>query len=170
MEDITHGFITFEYFYLTGCSLLNRLSLRRGLFYGNRKEGPAALRKTRPAALVRVGTAWLMPGPHMGVDPAYFLRVGSGHAHVLKCEPTESERSVTNMQKHPTRAVASDANSALAYKFWLARCFRDGSPGGRPLSGGLCQFYEIRREDGWSAAVTLEHRGYFGGTLRVRAH
>ena len=32
------------------------------------------------------------------------------------------------MPKHPTRTVASDANSALAYRFWLARCFRDGSP------------------------------------------
>ena len=32
------------------------------------------------------------------------------------------------MPKHPTRTAASDAISALAYKFWLARCFRDGSP------------------------------------------
>jgi hypothetical protein len=32
------------------------------------------------------------------------------------------------MPNHPTRTVASDAISALAYKFWLARCFRDGSP------------------------------------------
>ena len=26
------------------------------------------------------------------------------------------------------RTVGSDANAALAYKFWLARCFQDGSP------------------------------------------
>jgi hypothetical protein len=32
------------------------------------------------------------------------------------------------MPKCQTVTVASDANSALAYKFWLARCFRDGSP------------------------------------------
>ena len=32
------------------------------------------------------------------------------------------------MSKQQTSAVDSDANSALAYKFWLARCFRDGSP------------------------------------------
>ena len=32
------------------------------------------------------------------------------------------------MAKHHTRTDESVANSALAYKFWLARCFRDGSP------------------------------------------
>ena len=32
------------------------------------------------------------------------------------------------MPKQQTRTDASDANAALAYKFWLARCFRDGSP------------------------------------------
>jgi len=33
-----------------------------------------------------------------------------------------------DMAKQSTRSVGSDANSALAYKFWLARCFHDGSP------------------------------------------
>lgn len=28
----------------------------------------------------------------------------------------------------PTKTVGSDADSALAYKFWIARCFRGGSP------------------------------------------
>ena len=32
------------------------------------------------------------------------------------------------MQKHQTKADASDANASLAYNFWLSRCFRDGSP------------------------------------------
>jgi hypothetical protein len=32
------------------------------------------------------------------------------------------------MQKCQTRSTASDANAELAYKFWLERCFRDGSP------------------------------------------
>jgi hypothetical protein len=27
-----------------------------------------------------------------------------------------------------TKADVSDKNAALAYKFWRARCFRDGSP------------------------------------------
>jgi replication-associated recombination protein RarA len=33
-----------------------------------------------------------------------------------------------DMAKQNTRTVGSDANAALAYKFWLARCFHDGSP------------------------------------------
>jgi hypothetical protein len=33
-----------------------------------------------------------------------------------------------NMATSQTRTAESDANSALAFKFWLARCFRDGSP------------------------------------------
>jgi hypothetical protein len=32
------------------------------------------------------------------------------------------------MPKHQTNTDATNANSALAYKFWLARNFRDGSP------------------------------------------
>jgi hypothetical protein len=43
-------------------------------------------------------------------------------------ESGSQRRQRDDVQKHPTRTAASDANSALAYKFWLARCFRDGSP------------------------------------------
>jgi len=33
------------------------------------------------------------------------------------------------MPNHHTKTDdASEANAALAYKFWRARCFRDGSP------------------------------------------
>jgi len=32
------------------------------------------------------------------------------------------------MAKHQALKKEPDANSALAYEFWLARCFRDGSP------------------------------------------
>ena len=32
------------------------------------------------------------------------------------------------MPKQQTTTDTSDANAALAYNFWLARCFRDGSP------------------------------------------
>ena len=32
------------------------------------------------------------------------------------------------MPKQQTKTVGPDANSALAYKFWLGRCFQDGSP------------------------------------------
>jgi replication-associated recombination protein RarA len=32
------------------------------------------------------------------------------------------------MQQQQQRTAGSDANAALAYKFWLARCFHDGSP------------------------------------------
>ena len=33
-----------------------------------------------------------------------------------------------DMVNQNTRTVGSDTNAALAYKFWLARCFHDGSP------------------------------------------
>jgi hypothetical protein len=33
-----------------------------------------------------------------------------------------------DMQKCQTRSSAADAIAELAYKFWLERCFRDGSP------------------------------------------
>ena len=32
------------------------------------------------------------------------------------------------MPKRQTRNQEADANATLAYKFWRARCFRDGSP------------------------------------------
>ena len=32
------------------------------------------------------------------------------------------------MPTHRTKTAGADENSALAYKFWLARCFRGGSP------------------------------------------
>jgi hypothetical protein len=32
------------------------------------------------------------------------------------------------MPKQQTRMDTATANAALAYKFWLERCFRDGSP------------------------------------------
>jgi len=32
------------------------------------------------------------------------------------------------MPKSQTKTVESDANSALAFNFWQARCFQDGSP------------------------------------------
>jgi hypothetical protein len=32
------------------------------------------------------------------------------------------------MTTHRTKTVGSDADSALAYKFWVARCFQNGSP------------------------------------------
>ena len=32
------------------------------------------------------------------------------------------------MLKHPTTTDESKTASALAYKFWVARCVRDGSP------------------------------------------
>ena len=32
------------------------------------------------------------------------------------------------MPKQQTRTDASESHAALAYNFWLARCFRDGSP------------------------------------------
>jgi len=32
------------------------------------------------------------------------------------------------MRQHQTKASTPDANATLAYKFWKARCFRDGSP------------------------------------------
>lgn len=35
---------------------------------------------------------------------------------------------MTPKTNHRPSNDPSDANSALAYQFWLARCFRDGSP------------------------------------------
>jgi hypothetical protein len=32
------------------------------------------------------------------------------------------------MPQQQQRTAGSNANAALAYKFWLARCFSDGSP------------------------------------------
>jgi hypothetical protein len=32
------------------------------------------------------------------------------------------------MPKHQTKTSTPDADAALAYKYWAARCFRDGSP------------------------------------------
>jgi hypothetical protein len=32
------------------------------------------------------------------------------------------------MIKNGVRAAASDVNAELAYKYWRARCFREGSP------------------------------------------
>ena len=79
-------------------------------------------------SLVWAGTGCLVLPTNMGVTPTYPLRVVIGHAHVLKRDSTRNRKERDNMPKHQTRTDKSDANSALAYKFWLARCFRDGSP------------------------------------------
>ena len=48
-----------------------------------------------------------------------------GHVYVLKRE-ARIERTDC-IPKSQTKTVALDTNAALAYKFWLARCFHDGS-------------------------------------------
>jgi hypothetical protein len=42
--------------------------------------------------------------------------------------PRESVRAASKGSERHSQTAAVDQFAALAYKFWLARCFRDGSP------------------------------------------
>ena len=73
------------------------------------------------------GPLGYFPRPDMGVTNLFppsrkqSRPCATPRPHYKRKEPDE-------MPRHTTRTVASDENSALAYKLWLARCFRDGSP------------------------------------------
>lgn len=64
----------------------------------------------------------------MGMTLNVALLSGCGSCLCLKRDRTRIEKVRDTMSTHRTKAVGSSANSALAYKFWVARCFRDGSP------------------------------------------
>ena len=47
------------------------------------------------------------------------------------------------MPQPRTKAKTTDKDAALAYTFWRARCFRDGSPEEDSSSGGMCQLDQL---------------------------
>jgi len=69
------------------------------------------------------------PDPSHGRGLNLILRIGTRSRPCFINGPFGFGDWSSFMQKHVTTTVTvADANAALAYKFWLARCFRDGSP------------------------------------------
>jgi hypothetical protein len=71
----------------------------------------------------------------MGVKPAYFLRVGCGHAHVfrqgyknvLRMMSTHNQK-VISIRRHAVLSDEAREVADFAYGLWLAHGFRDCTP------------------------------------------